>query len=117
MGESMFCNRKPRLRCAGKYLSVALFLVPLSAQAQDWRPVERACAQSIDEQYGCTTACDNRLWPYYAACAIHQVYGNRVSQERFQAAVDRVWTERRRIRACELCGDPVRDVFADLGLK
>jgi hypothetical protein len=96
----------------------AAVLIPLPVQAQEsaWRPAVRQCAEIIDREQHCTTACDNALWPSYVSCAIGKLRLN-IPADRIEACARRVSEQRKAQRACELCGDPAQSFFTCLNAK
>jgi hypothetical protein len=90
-------------------LAAALCAASPLAHAQAWRPVERECAEAIARQYGCTTSCDNRLWPLYARCAVEKFYGAQIPASRLDACMQPIWDRRWAEHTCAACGDPVAE--------
>ena len=74
-----------------------------------WRPVARACAEATNEHGG--------FWPVWAKCTVLNVWGDAIPEDRVDRCINQVQRERERIRACNNCGDPVRDVISCLGLQ
>jgi hypothetical protein len=84
------------------------------AQERDWRIAARLCAAEIDKQAGCTTACDNRLWPEYARCANDRL-ASHYPTALFEQCIRKIWNERLISKPCALCGDPVGEAFRCAG--
>jgi hypothetical protein len=92
-------------------LSAALILVASPAlgapshQVDEpfWRPMARACAAATDQHGG--------FWPVWAKCTIAHVWGNAVSETLVDQCISQVQAQREKVRACNNCGDPVRDVI------
>jgi hypothetical protein len=77
-----------------------------------WRQAERSCVAAIEAQYGCTTACNNQLWPLWARCTNERL-GNPFPPAALEACMQRIWDRRQATQACELCGgDPVKEALA-----
>ncbi len=96
------------------------FVIPFAAvlaiasitptQAGELQSVARQCAEEIERQAGCTTACTNQTWPEVARC-INVKLKHPMPRGILERCI-RQTEENRPITACELCGDPVADVFA-----
>jgi hypothetical protein len=95
--------------------AAVLCTVALPAVAQAWQPAERACGAAIEQQYGCTTACTNKLWPLIARCTVQRTYGHRISAARLDACMKPIWDRRWEQQTCELCGDPVGEAIRCAG--
>ncbi len=79
------------------------------AQGAERISVARQCAEEIEQQAGCTTACTNQTWPEVARCI-----NVKLSRPMPQGIIERCirQTQKNRpVTACELCGDPVAEVF------
>jgi hypothetical protein len=98
-------------------LTAALCAASPMAHAQTWLPIARECAEAIDRQYGCTTACDNQLWPLYARCTVQRFYGDKISAARLDACMQQIWDRRWQQKTCELCGDPVGEALSCAGAE
>lgn len=100
---------------------VAAALVAIAApavvHAQSWRPIERQCARTINEEYrkagGHCAGCEG-FWPYYAMCTVHYAYGDRrFPPARVKACIAAV--ERATRTVCNQCADRVDLTIRCLG--
>lgn len=89
---------------------LAYLLVMSVANAAEWQTLAQECAQEIDQQAGCTTACVNKLFPEWVRCANARLTPP-LPQGKIEMCIRQVQKERAATRACELCGDPVRSAF------
>ncbi len=91
-------------------IAAALLCSSSAAHATEWQPLARQCAEEVEQQAGCTSACTNTTWAEVARCANFRLKP-RVPQDVFERCVRK--TKRARpSSACPLCGDPVAEVFA-----
>ena len=93
-------------------VAVVILVAFSSAQARaaEWQPLARQCAEEIEQQSRCTTACTNKTWPEVARCA-----NFRLKRPLPQAVIERCISQTQQHRsaaAAELYGDPVAEVFA-----
>jgi hypothetical protein len=95
-------------------IPIAVFVTALlcsgAAQAAEWQPLERQCAEEVERSAGCTTACVNRLFPEIARC-VNARLRHPVPPAALERCIPEVSRARTAARACELCGDPVDSTF------
>ncbi len=80
------------------------------AQAGEWQSIARQCAEEIEEEAGCTTACTNETWPAVARC-VNVKLKNPMPQGIIERCI-RQTQKTRPVTTCQLCGDPVAEVFS-----
>jgi hypothetical protein len=79
------------------------------AQAGELQSIARQCAEEIEEEAGCTTACTNETWPAVARCV-----NAKLKTPMAHGIIERCIRQTQKTRpatACQLCGDPVAEVF------